>query len=127
MVDRFGALYEGIDANLDRIQSYLATVTNKEHKKGTLADIAKGADVLIGVSAPNVFTKEIIASMADKAIVLHLPIRFRKLLMLTLSKLVLLLQVPAAVTVRIRSTTSLYSRVCSAALLMYALKQSLKK
>ena len=34
MVDRFGALYEGIDANLDRIQSYLATVTNKEHKKG---------------------------------------------------------------------------------------------
>ena len=41
MVDRFGALYEGIDANLDRIQSYLATVTNKEHKKGTLADIPK--------------------------------------------------------------------------------------
>ena len=72
MVDRFGALYEGIDANLDRIQSYLATVTNKEHKKGTLADIAKGADVLIGVSAPNVFTKEIIASMADKAIVFAL-------------------------------------------------------
>ena len=72
MVDRFGALYEGIDANLDRIQSYLATVTNKEHKKGTLADIAKGVDVLIGVSAPNVFTKEIIASMADKAIVFAL-------------------------------------------------------
>lgn len=72
MVDRFGALYEGIDANLDRIQSYLATVTNKEHKKGTLADIAKGADVLVGVSAPNVFTKEIIASMADKAIVFAL-------------------------------------------------------
>lgn len=72
MVDRFGALYEGIDANLDRIQSYLATVTNKEHKKGTLADIAKGADVLIGVSAPNVFTKEIISSMADKAIVFAL-------------------------------------------------------
>ena len=72
MVDRFGALYEGIDAKLDRIQSYLATVTNKEHKKGDLAEIAKGADVLIGVSAPNVFTKEIIASMADKAIVFAL-------------------------------------------------------
>lgn len=69
MVDRFGALYEGIDAKLDRIQSYLATVTNKEHKQGTLADVAKGADVMIGASAPNVFTKEIMQSMAEKAIV----------------------------------------------------------
>ena len=72
MVDRFGALYEGIDVKLDRIQSYLATVTNKEHKHGTLADVAKGADVMIGASAPNVFTKEIMQSMADKAIVFAL-------------------------------------------------------
>lgn len=72
MVDRFGALYEGIDAKLDRIQSYLATVTNKEHKQGTLADVAKGADVMIGASAPNVFTKEIMQSMAEKAIVFAL-------------------------------------------------------
>ena len=72
MVDRFGALYEGIDAKLDRIQSYLATVTNKEHKQGTLADVAKGADGMIGASAPNVFTKEIMQSMADKAIVFAL-------------------------------------------------------
>ncbi len=72
MVDRFGALYEGIDAKLDRIQAHLATVTNKEHKKGTLADVAKGADVLIGVSGPNLFTKDIISSMADKAIVFAL-------------------------------------------------------
>lgn len=72
MVDRFGALYEGIDAKLDRIQSYLATVTNKEHKQVTLADVAKGADVMIGASAPNVFTKEIMQSMAEKAIVFAL-------------------------------------------------------
>lgn len=72
MVDRFGALYEGIDAKLDRIQSYLATVTNKEHKQGTLADVVKGADVMIGASAPNVFTKEIMQSMAEKAIVFAL-------------------------------------------------------
>ena len=72
MVDRFGALYEGIDAKLDRIQSYLATVTKKEHKQGTLADVAKGADVMIGASAPNVFTKEIMQSMAEKAIVFAL-------------------------------------------------------
>lgn len=72
MVDRFGALYEGIDAQLDRIQAYLATVTNKEHVQGNLVDVAKGADVLIGVSAPNIFTKEIISSMAEKAIVFAL-------------------------------------------------------
>ena len=72
MVDRFGALYEGIDAKLDSVQSYLATVTNKERVQGTLADVAKGADVLIGASAPNVFTKEIMQSMAEKAIVFAL-------------------------------------------------------
>ena len=72
MVDRFGALYEGIDAKLDRIQAYLSTVTNKNKVQGTLAEVAKGADVLIGVSAPHVFTKEIISSMAEKAIVFAL-------------------------------------------------------
>ena len=69
MVDRFGALYDGIDVPLDRIQDYLKTVTNKNKEKGNLADIAKGADVLVGVSAPGVFTKEIIASMNKDAIV----------------------------------------------------------
>ena len=72
MVDRWGALYEGIDAQLDRIQTYLATVTNKDKVQGTLADVAKGADVLIGVSAPNVFTKEIMQSMAKDAVVFAL-------------------------------------------------------
>ncbi len=72
MVDRFGALYEGIDAKLDSVQQYLAGVTNKERRQGVLADVAKGADVLIGLSGPNLFTKEIIASMAEKAIVFAL-------------------------------------------------------
>lgn len=72
MVDRWGALYEGIDVKLDRIQSYLATVTNKDKVQGVLADVAKGADVLIGVSAPNVFTKEIMQSMAKDAVVFAL-------------------------------------------------------
>lgn len=69
MVDKFGALYDGIDVPLDRIQAHLQKVTNKNMEKGTLADVVKGADVLVGVSAPNVFTKEIIASMNTKAIV----------------------------------------------------------
>lgn len=105
MVDRFGALYEGIDAKLDRIQSYLATVTNKEHKQGTLADVAKGADVMIGASAPNVFTKEIMQSMADKAIVLLWLTLFRKPAMMLLRKQALQLQAPAAATDRTRLTT----------------------
>ena len=72
MVDRWGALYEGIDVQLDRIQTYLATVTNKDKVQGVLADVAKGADVLIGVSAPNVFTKEIMQSMAKDSVVFAL-------------------------------------------------------
>ncbi|MDD4084764.1 MAG: NADP-dependent malic enzyme [Acholeplasmataceae bacterium] len=69
MVDRFGALYDGIEASLDRVQAYLQKVTNKAKVRGNLADVVKGADVLIGVSAPGVFTKEIIASMNTDAIV----------------------------------------------------------
>ena len=72
MVDRWGALYEGIDVQLDRIQTYLATVTNKDKVQGTLEDVAKGADVLIGVSAPGVFTKEIMQSMAKDSVVFAL-------------------------------------------------------
>lgn len=72
MVERVGALYKGMDAKLDKMQTHLSEITNPNMEKGTLADVAKGADVLIGVSGPNLFTKEIIASMADKAIVFGL-------------------------------------------------------
>ena len=72
MVDRWGILYDGIDQKLDRIQAQLAKTTNKEGLRGTLVEAAKGADVLIGVSAPNVFTKEIMQSMAEKNIVFAL-------------------------------------------------------
>jgi malate dehydrogenase (oxaloacetate-decarboxylating) len=69
VVDRFGALYDGM-ADLNRIQQGLAETTNKNKVHGPLTEIAKGADVLIGVSAPNVFTKEIIASMNKGSIVI---------------------------------------------------------
>ncbi len=68
MVDIHGALYDGMPG-LNRVQAELAKNTNKDKKQGTLADLAKGADVLIGVSGPNLFTKEIIASMAKDSIV----------------------------------------------------------
>lgn len=69
MVDRWGCLYDGIPEKLDPVQAKLAKVTNKKKLKGGLKEAAKGADVLIGLSAPNVFTKEIMQSMAKDAIV----------------------------------------------------------
>lgn len=68
MVDRCGVLYEGMDG-LNPVQAELATLTNREKIQGTLADVVKGADMLLGVSAPHIFTKEIIQSMHDDAIV----------------------------------------------------------
>jgi malate dehydrogenase (oxaloacetate-decarboxylating) len=69
VVDINGALYDGMPG-LNRIQEMLAKSTNKEKRQGNLAAMAKGADVLIGVSAPGVFTKEIIGSMAKDSIVI---------------------------------------------------------
>ena len=69
MVDIHGALYDGM-TGLNRIQQQLATTTNLEKRHGSLAEMAKGADVLIGVSGPGLFTKEIIGSMASDAIVI---------------------------------------------------------
>ena len=71
VVDIHGALYEGMPG-LNRIQEDLARNTNKQKLQGNLADFAKNADVLLGVSAPNVFTKEIIASMNQDAVVFAL-------------------------------------------------------
>ncbi|MDE7083808.1 MAG: NADP-dependent malic enzyme [Clostridia bacterium] len=68
MVDRFGIICEG-DEGLNSAHAEIAKVTNRAHLKGKLADAMKGADVFIGVSAPNCVTKEMVSSMADKAIV----------------------------------------------------------
>lgn len=68
MVDRFGIICEGME-ELNSEQAYMATITNREHMKGTLADAMKGADMFLGVSAPNIVTKEMVSSMADKPIV----------------------------------------------------------
>ena len=66
MVDRNGILCAGIEMN--PAQAEMAEITNPEHFSGLLADALKGADVFIGVSAPHIVTKEMIRSMADKAI-----------------------------------------------------------
>ncbi len=68
MVDRFGAIYEGKPEN-NPAQEDIAKVTNRAMDKGNLADVMKGADVFIGVSAPGIVSKEMVASMAKDAIV----------------------------------------------------------
>ncbi|MBQ8550993.1 MAG: NADP-dependent malic enzyme [Clostridia bacterium] len=65
--DRFGIICEG-DENNNPAQEEISKVTNLEHKKGTLADALCGADVFIGVSAPNLVTPEMVKSMAADAI-----------------------------------------------------------
>ncbi len=68
MVDLCGIINR--DENYDNAAySEIAIKSNQNVKKGTLADAAKGADVLIGVSRPRLFTDEMIASMTDKPIV----------------------------------------------------------
>ena len=57
-------------SGLNRIQAQLAKNSNPEKRTGNLAEIAKGADVLLGVSGPGLFTREIIGSMAKDSIVI---------------------------------------------------------
>jgi len=68
LCDRQGALYEGCP-NLNPEMEMMAKVTNKERKKGTLADVIKGADVFIGVSGSNVVTADMVRSMARDPVV----------------------------------------------------------
>ena len=55
-------------ANLNWMQQQMTEVTNLEERTGTLADALKGADIFVGVSAPNIVSKEMVASMNKDAI-----------------------------------------------------------
>ena len=68
MCDRKGAIYKGRDG-LNWIKEEMAEVTNLERKSGKLADVIKGADVFIGVSAPGQVTKEMVQTMNKDAII----------------------------------------------------------
>lgn len=57
------------DENLTGVKKYMSTITNRERQIGTLADALNGADVFIGVSAPNLVSEEMVKSMADKPII----------------------------------------------------------
>ena len=68
MTDRTGAIYEGREG-LNPVKEEMAKITNFNHEKGTLAEVIRGADVFIGVSAPGTLTKEMVQTMAKDAII----------------------------------------------------------
>ena len=67
MVDREGIICEG-DNYLNEAHAEMAKVTNKNKLHGSLADALKGADIFVGVSAPNIVTADMVASMNHDAI-----------------------------------------------------------
>ncbi len=72
--DRAGAIYAGRPDRMNWAKAYLAKETNREHRRGSLEEILKGADVFIGLSTGSVVTPEMVASMAPDPIVMPLAI-----------------------------------------------------
>lgn len=68
LVDKIGALAEGMDG-LNPEQERMSRVTNRQKETGTLADVMRGADVFIGVSAPKIVNEDMVRSMAADPIV----------------------------------------------------------
>ena len=68
LCDKVGAIYDGIEG-VNSAQAEMAKISNPNKEKGTLADVLKGADVFIGVSAPNLVTEEMVKTMAENPVV----------------------------------------------------------
>lgn len=68
MCDRSGIIHKGYEG-LNWMQEKMCDVTNLENQTGTLADALKGADIFIGVSAPNIVTQDMVRSMNKDAII----------------------------------------------------------
>ena len=69
LCDRSGAIYEGREDHMNPVKVEMSKVTNPARRQGRLADVIRGADVFIGVSAPNVLNKEMVGTMAKDAII----------------------------------------------------------
>ena len=68
LCDKFGAIHRGAEG-MNSEQKMMSERTNPGGESGNLADVMKGADVFIGVSAPKIVTADMIKSMAEKSIV----------------------------------------------------------
>ena len=69
LCDRKGAIYEGRPEGMNPVKDEMAKVTNLAKKSGSLADMLVGADVFIGVSAPDAVTTELVKTMNKDAVV----------------------------------------------------------
>jgi malate dehydrogenase (oxaloacetate-decarboxylating) len=69
LCDRSGIIYEGRKEGMNWIKEEMALITNREKRKGSLTDAMKGADVFIGVSAPNMVNVDMVKGMAKDAII----------------------------------------------------------
>ncbi|AYE34301.1 NAD(P)-dependent malic enzyme [Clostridium septicum] len=68
MCDKFGAIYNGMDFINESLEE-LSNITNPNKETGTLKDVIKNADVFIGVSAPNLVSKEMVKTMNKDSII----------------------------------------------------------
>lgn len=69
LCDRTGAIYEGREKGMNPVKEDMAKITNREKEQGSLADVIRGADIFIGVSAPGVLTKDMVKTMAADPII----------------------------------------------------------
>ena len=69
LCDRSGAIYNGRQEHMNPAKQEIAELTNPQRRQGSLAEVLKGADVFIGVSAPGVVTKDMVKTMNRDAII----------------------------------------------------------
>ena len=69
LCDRRGAIWDGRAEGMNPVKEEMAKITNPARRKGSLAEVLRGADAFIGVSAPGLLTGEMVKSMAPDAIV----------------------------------------------------------
>jgi malate dehydrogenase (oxaloacetate-decarboxylating) len=67
--DTAGSIYKNRNTNMNKEKIALAEITNPANEKGTIADVLRGKDVFIGVSSPNVLTRDMVKSMNKDPIV----------------------------------------------------------
>ena len=70
LCDTTGAVYEGRTENMNPYKDSLAKVSNRQKEKGSLAQVIKGKDIFIGVSAPGSLTPEMIKSMSADPVIM---------------------------------------------------------
>ena len=69
LCDRSGAIYNGRQNHMNPAKQEIAELTNPQRRQGSLAEVLKGADVFIGVSAPGVVTTDMVKTMNRDAII----------------------------------------------------------